>query len=91
MTQKEFEKLNENAIVIRGFFGTRYLYFDKKTRIRFGFSSTEFGKTYKLQRKDIFWKSVAWAYSDGSDRDLYSIVKYLYWYEDMEKKSECLF
>ncbi len=94
MTKAEFETLNpplQQALVSRSFFGAKYLFLDENTRVRFGFSFAELGKTYKLQRKGICWKSVAWTYPETHSRNLNEIVEYLFWYEERHKQPICLF
>ena len=102
MTKAEFEPLNsplQQALVSRSFFGAKYLFLDENTRVRFGYSFGELGKKYKLQRKGICWKSVAWTYPTRRNvhafmeinKNLNEIVGYLFWYEERHKQPKCLF
>ena len=49
-------------IIKKGLFGVKFLYIDKKTRVRHGFSLSDMGFTYELQRKYIFWHKCSWFY-----------------------------
>lgn len=84
----------DKTAVRRSFFGSKYFYLDEKTRVRYGFSFAYLGKTYTLQRKNIFWYNVAWTYpSTHVGEGLDTIIEYLKWYEEDEKhpKTDCLF
>jgi hypothetical protein len=88
MTKEEFELIEnvENIPFENGWFGIKYLTLDENTRVRFGYSFSELGKTYKLQRKNYFWKSVAWTYDIWHNDKLSDTIIYLFWYEERHKK-----
>lgn len=82
-------------VVKRSFFGSKYLYLDDNTRVRYGYSLAHVGTTYTLQRKKgIFWKEVAWTYpSTYVNSGIDEVIEYLEWYEEYKKrlKPKCLF
>jgi len=69
--------------VKKGLFGTKYMYLDENTRVRYGFKFIHLGVVYTLQRKSfLVWIEKAWTYpSTHTGRDIESIIDYLKWYE----------
>jgi len=90
----ETKQIN-TPVIKQGWFGVKFMYLDANTRVRYGFNLSKVGITYTLQRKQIFWKEVAWTYpSTHPSQNLSEIIEYLKWYEEEEHKDcgcKCLF
>lgn len=77
------------------FFGSKYLFLNDKTRIRYGYCFKHFGKAYTKEiKKGFFWKEIAWTYAETHiNSTLEDVIMYLDWYEryTKPKKSSPLF
>lgn len=71
------------------YFVSKYFYIDSYTRVRYGYAFAYLGTVYTLQRKNFFWRDVAWTYAITHDVcSLAKIIKYLKWSEQDKKRLE---